>query len=88
MAEEKVLGVKPTIKAENKTTVQVYENIFTLVTKENEQKTYIAIRNSIIWREGFENVEEAKKFIDSKPWGLIVNTVLFINEDIINNIKK
>lgn len=84
MADEKVIGVKPTVTKEKKYTTEVYQDIFILVSDETGE-TQIAIRNNIIWREKFATVQEAKDFIDTKPWGLIVNTVLFIADDVINN---
>lgn len=78
MAEEKVLGIKPEVKNEEKITTEIYRDIFVLVTRND--KTQIAIQNSIIWREEFESIQDAKDFIDEKPWGLIVNTVLFIQQ--------
>lgn len=84
MAEEKqVMGIKPEVTQTEKITTEIYRDIFVLVTR--NEKTQIAIRNSIIWREEFESVQAAKDFIDDKPWGLIVNTVLFIAEDVKNN---
>lgn len=83
MAEEKVMGVKPKVVKEEKITTEIYRDIFVLVTKGD--KTQIAIRNSIIVRDEFESVQAAKDFIDEKPWKLLVNTILFISEDLKKN---
>lgn len=83
MEEKNVIGVKPKVVNEEKITTEVYEDIFVLVTRKG--KTQIAIRNSIIVRDEFDTVEAAKNYIDAKPWKLLVNTVLFIAEDVKNN---
>lgn len=82
MAEEqKVIGI-PKVTKETKIETEDYEQIFTLVTEDDgaNKRTRIAIGNSIVWREDFKTINEAKAFINAKPWGLIVNTVLFIQE--------
>lgn len=48
-------------------------DIFTLVTK--GKKVFIAIGNNIVTHETFDRVEQAKKYVDKKPWELILNTV-------------
>lgn len=85
MAEkEKVYGVKPKIVKKDTTKTEVYSVIFTLLTVNKETK--IAIGNKIISKLTFESTKEAKKYIDSKPWELLINAPLAIN-DIINEQK-
>lgn len=81
--DPKVIGIKPKVTEEEKITTEIYRDIFILVTKGNE--TQIAIRNSIIVRDKFESVQAAKDYIDDKPWRLLVNTILFIADDVKNN---
>lgn len=83
MAEKETIGIVPKVTNEQKITTEVYRDIFILVTR--NEKTQIAIRNNIIVRDEFESVQAAKDYIDDKPWKLIVNTVLFIAEDVKNN---
>lgn len=87
MAEKEVLGIKPTVKNVKSTKVEIYENIFSIVTDE-ENNSHIAIGNDIIWRGSFASVQEAKDFIDAKPWGLITNTVLYIFKKTENLLKQ
>lgn len=77
------MGVKPKVTNEEKITTEIYRDIFILVTR--NEKTQIAIRNNIIVRDEFDTVQAAKDYIDEKPWKLLVNTILFIAEDVKNN---
>lgn len=83
MDEKNVMGVKPKVTNEEKITTEIYRDIFILVTR--NEKTQIAIRNNIIVRDEFDTVQAAKDYIDEKPWKLLVNTILFIAEDVKNN---
>lgn len=47
-------------------------DIFTLVKK--DRKVFVAVGNNIVTHSTFDRVEQAKKYIDSKPWELILNT--------------
>lgn len=77
--QNKVLGVKPVIK-EAKTKqakIENYETIFTLVEIE-KGKIKIAVTNKIISAKEFKTMKEAKSYIDSKPWELIINATCCI----------
>lgn len=50
---------------------QEQEDIFLIVR--NDKKYLIAITNQIVSRKQFETVEEAREYIQSKPWELILN---------------
>lgn len=56
-------------------------DMFTLVTKQG--KTMIAVADKIVSREMFENEEQAQRYIDSKPWELLVN-VACVCYDLMN----
>lgn len=90
MAEEqKVIGI-PKVTEQKKYETEKYQEIFTLVTEDDgeNKKTMIAIGNSYIWRAKFDSVDDAKAFIDAKPWGLMVNTIIYIQEhtnQLLNN---
>lgn len=75
MAKNEVIGVKTTQKNEEINSVEKYE-IFNLVKQGNSIK--IAIGNYLISNIQFESIEEAKMYIDRKPWELIVNTTCCI----------
>lgn len=81
---KKVYGVKPKVEVTETAKTENYETIFTLVTRNN--KTRIAVTNKIISVKEFDTVKAAKEYIDSKPWELIVNATLVIND--ITNSKK
>lgn len=50
---------------------QEREDIFLIVR--NDKKFLIAITNQIVSRNVFDTVEEARAYIQSKPWELILN---------------
>lgn len=59
--------------------------IFNLVLQNGQ--VFIAIGNHIVTRNNFASVEDAKAYIDAKPWDLLVNTTCLIY-DITNELKK
>lgn len=85
MAKEKVYGIKPKVTKKDKTEVEQYEYCFNLVTRDG--KTQIAVGNRIVSGKVFESTKEAKEYIDSKPWGLIVATC-GAAYDIMHNINS
>lgn len=59
-------------KVVKESTVQTSgHDIFTLVTKDGV--VMIAIADKIVSRNSFASEEEAIKYIESKPWELIIN---------------
>lgn len=49
---------------------QVGENPFSIGTNENNE-TVIRLGGQLASKKTFDNVEEAKKYIESKPWDLL-----------------
>lgn len=49
---------------------QEWEDPFSIGTNENNE-TVIRLGGQLACRKTFENVEEAKNYIESKPWDLI-----------------
>lgn len=47
-------------------------DLFTLVNK--GKKWFVAIGNNVVTHSTFDRAEQAKKYIDTKPWELILNT--------------
>lgn len=85
MEEEKTYGVKPKVKKTDTIKTEAYQVIFTLVTRNKE--TEIAVGNNIVSKIKFKSTKEAKNYIDSKPWELIVNTTCCIY-DMSEKINK
>lgn len=71
MAKDKKTNV-PEVKVLNATKVIEHE-IFKII--EINGKCMIAVTNQIVSKQQFKSVEEAKAYIDSKPWELILNSV-------------
>lgn len=79
MAEkDQIYGVKPKIKVVETNKTEQYEEFFKLVT--SNKLTRIACGNAIVSRLQFKSVKEAKSYIDSKPWELIINVTAYIND--------
>lgn len=71
--------MKKVAKNEEKTSFETAQHdVFTLI-KVND-KVKIALGNTQITPEEFETIEDAKKFIDSKPYQLIINASCFVYE--------
>lgn len=80
MEEKEVIGVKPKILSEEVTKTENYGEFFTLI--EHEGKVKIATGRAIISKLTFDNMKDAKKYIDQKPWELIINLVCYVNDQI------
>lgn len=68
--ENKEFTNEPKVKITEEVQTEKYL-VFDLVTRNGE--VYICITNYILSQSKFKNVEEAKAYIDSKPWELIIN---------------
>lgn len=78
-------GKVPHVEVENTTKTEQYETIFTLV--ERKEGVKIAVADKLISKLNFTNLEEAKQYIDSKPWELIVNATCLLY-DLTKNVKN
>lgn len=67
---------KPIVSEENFTKVHVHEKIFQIV--ENKGSFVIAVANKIVTTNNFATLDEAKAYIDSKPWELVINVTCLI----------
>lgn len=64
---------------------EIYEEIFQIV--EQNKVFFIGVSNNLVTRNSFATAEEAKAYIDSKPWELIIN-VACICMDMSNKQNK
>lgn len=62
--------------------IEIYD-IFGIVTKE-DGKSFVVVGKHKVSEKEFDTIEEAKKYIDSKPYELIFNTCYIIS----NNQKE
>lgn len=60
--------------------------VFTLVSVNEEVK--ICVGNTQICSKTFKTLDEAKKYIDSKPYELIINSTCYIMDYMNKNINK
>lgn len=72
----KIYGVKPKVKVTEQAQVEKYQDIFNLVTRNG--KTQVAIQNNILTKKEFDSVDDAKAYIDAKPWELLINVICLI----------
>lgn len=75
MAEKKV---KILSSEKNEPMVEMYQDIFQIV--KNNKNYNIGCANRLVVEENFRSKAEAKAFIDSKPWKLIVNVTCLIHD--------
>lgn len=64
------------------TSTELYDEVFTIVNHNGE--FLIAIGNSIVTRKKFNSLEEAKNYVNSKPWDIILNATAIM----FNNLKN
>lgn len=70
------MAKKPIIKTEKFVKIHQFEDIFTIV--ERNEEFVIAIGNKIIVADKFKSLSDAQKYIESKPWKLIINATCCI----------
>lgn len=80
---------RPVVTKEEVSETKQYD-VFILVKK--DKKVHIAFTNKIISTKIFKSFKEAEKYIDEKPWELLINTSCAVFEIIvkenINNNKQ
>lgn len=72
MAKKEVYGNTPKVTKQTEIKVEQYDYCFNLL--EDEKGVRIAVGNTVVTAQIFENMEAAKNYIDSKPWSLIMAT--------------
>lgn len=87
MAKEKEQGYdnKPKVEVTDSVKTHVHDT-FIIVEKNNI--CFVAIGDKIVSREQFKSVEEAKAYIDSKPWELIINVTCAAYEIVLKQTKN
>ena len=80
-----LLNVKPVVKSETEIKVEEYDYCFNLVT--DEKGTRIAVARTMVSDKVFATTDEAKAYIDSKPWGLIM-AAAHVCMKVFNNNEK
>lgn len=63
------------------------ETPFTIIKRENKDTYDIAIGNNIIDETNFKEDKEVKDYINSKPWKLIINATI-VMQDYYKEIDK
>ena len=81
MGKSKTYGKVPKVEVTDVPEVIRYDYCFNLL--KNKDGVRIAVGNTVATPEVFQTIEEAQKYVDSKPWGLIV-AVTHICHKIIN----
>ena len=67
----------------------VEDTVFSIIESNINKECKIAIANNIISRKTFKNEEEARKYINKKPWELIENMIaLYVDYAIVNKLNK
>lgn len=66
---------------------QEWENPFSIGTNENNE-TVIRLGGHLASKKTFDNVEEAKKYIESKPWDLLAVLSIAMAETTFRAIQE
>ena len=82
--DPKVYGIKPKVTKEEKQAVEKYDFCFNLVTRDG--KTTVCVANFPVSNKVFDTIKEAKAYIDSKPWELLV-AAIGTAYDIVHNVE-
>lgn len=70
--EKQIYGNKPKVTKETDIKVEQYDYCFNLL--QDEKGVRIAVGNQVVTAQVFEKMEDAKAYIDSKPWSLMMAT--------------
>lgn len=74
-----------TIKDQKK--INTYKRgIFTIA--ENENKFYVLVQNYVVSEKTFDKLKDAERYINSKPWELIINVTSLTQKLIKQNEKS
>ena len=90
MKKVEQLGIKDQTEKDGKLTYEVYEDgLFTIVLDKETRKYFITVGKYSLSPAEFDTLEEAKNYIDSKPWKLIVQIAMIFVEGVKDiNAKK
>lgn len=73
-----------TIKDQKK--INTYKRgIFTIA--ENENKFYVLVQNYVVSEKTFDKLNDAERYINSKPWELIIN-VTSLTQKLVQQHEK
>ena len=89
MAKGDVLGIQPKVKVTETVKTEKYGEIFVLVKTDKNVK--IAVGNALVSKLSFKSLKDAKTYIDSKPWELLVNVICYLQDlskQVINQPSK
>lgn len=86
MAKKKEKFVKVP-KTEVKESVKTHVHDIFIIVEKNEQ-CFVALGDKIVSKNVFATVEEAKEYVDSKPWELIVNATCAVYEIVLKETAK
>lgn len=78
-------GLTPKIDVTEQNKVEQCEPFFTLISRNGV--TQIAVGNYIVSKLQFASTDEAKEYIQSKPWELLVNATCAIYDISKSNLK-
>lgn len=82
LAPEGVVNEVKDVKITDRVTTEGY-GIFTLLKRKNT--FYVAVGMNIVSRETFTKKADVKKYIDSKPWELMLNTFAVMADAMIKD---
>lgn len=72
--------------------MELYKGIFAILPKNEEKKEFgIFVNRGLVSKKIFKSEEEAKAYIDEKPWEIIVSTtqaMIMLNEEFKNILNK
>ena len=61
---------------------------FSIIQDDDTMKCKIAIGMQFVTDDEFESLKEAEKFINEKPWDLILNTIIILHNNIHKILKE
>lgn len=76
MGKQPQMPIAPTVQVTETQKLHEYKPFFTIIEK--GKNFFIGCCGTIATREVFESKEAAIKYIESKPWDLLVNVVCLI----------
>lgn len=63
------------------TKTEIENTPFTIITDDEENKSFIVLGNNRVSNELFDSIEEAESYVNDKPWELIlVSAAIFIEK--------
>lgn len=89
MKKVEQLGIEDQTKQDGKVTYELYgDDMFAIILDNESRKYFITVGKYALSNPIYESIEDAKKYIDSKPWELIAKIGMVFIDELKKEVNK